>query len=290
MARKVKLLIALKNGDGIQWPGGKRIAVMLTFDFDAELLRHSVIGKKTIGFSDFSRGQYGPHEGLDRCLALLDRQHLPATFFIPGKIIEEYPDAVKKIADRGLEIGYHGYEHESRLGIPIEEEKENLAKAENLIVEVSGKKPTGARGPLDTLQEYSLDLFQRQGYLYDSTLKDCDWPYQLPNGIIELPTDVTLDDFTYYYFSYADSATILCSSRPDDVYVQWQDAFDELAAEGDKVMVLKFHPQLSGRVSRIHMLEKLILYMQQRGAWIADCETVANYVKDFYESRGGEQI
>ena len=39
------------------WPDGKRIAVMVTFDFDAELLRKSVIGKRTIGFSDTSRGQ-----------------------------------------------------------------------------------------------------------------------------------------------------------------------------------------------------------------------------------------
>ena len=33
-------LITLKNGDGIKWPHGKRIAVLLTFDFDAEYLRY----------------------------------------------------------------------------------------------------------------------------------------------------------------------------------------------------------------------------------------------------------
>ena len=55
-------MFTLKNGDGMVWPDGKRIAVMVTFDFDAELLRKSVIGKRTIGFSDTSRGQYGPDE------------------------------------------------------------------------------------------------------------------------------------------------------------------------------------------------------------------------------------
>ena len=35
-------MITLKNGDGIKWPHGKRIAVLLTFDFDAEYLRYSV--------------------------------------------------------------------------------------------------------------------------------------------------------------------------------------------------------------------------------------------------------
>lgn len=258
-------MISLKNGDGIQWPEGKRIAVMLTFDFDAELLRYSVIGKRKIGFADVSRGQYGPKEGLKRCLAMLQRHQLPATFFLPGEIIEKYPEQCREIAAGKYEIAYHGYDHNNTIGIPEEEETGNLEKSEGLIQELSGRKPVGARGPLDALQEYSLDLFSRRGYLYDSTLKDCDWPYVLENGLVELPTDVAVDDFSYFYFSYADEAPINCSYLPDDVYAMWQDAFDELAAEGDKIMVLKLHPQLIGRVSRIAMLERFILYMQQRG-------------------------
>ena len=41
-------MITLKNGDGIKWPHGKRIAVLLTFDFDAEYLRYSVTGCRKI--------------------------------------------------------------------------------------------------------------------------------------------------------------------------------------------------------------------------------------------------
>ena len=47
-------LITLKNGDGIKWPHSKRIAVLLTFDFDAEYLRYSVTGQSALGFSDIS--------------------------------------------------------------------------------------------------------------------------------------------------------------------------------------------------------------------------------------------
>ena len=53
-------------------------------------------------------------------------------------------------------------------------------------------------------------------------------------------------------------------------------------------MVIKLHPQLIGRVSRIAMLERFILYMQQRGAWIADCQTVAQYVKESYKAKESE--
>ena len=49
------------NGPAITWPGRARIAVMVTFDFDAEYLRMSRAASKgtTIGFTDYSRGQYG---------------------------------------------------------------------------------------------------------------------------------------------------------------------------------------------------------------------------------------
>ena len=116
-------LITLKNGDGIKWPHGKRIAVLLTFDFDAEYLRYSVTdfdaeylrysvtGQNALGFSDISRGQYGPHEGLKRCLDMLARQNIKTTFFVPGIVAEKYADEVKQIAAAGHELAYHGYAH-----------------------------------------------------------------------------------------------------------------------------------------------------------------------------------
>lgn len=273
-------MIALKNGDGIRWPDGKRIAVMLTFDFDAELLRQSVIGKEPIGFSDRSRGQYGPHEGLARCLAMLRRQGIRTTFFVPGQIVERYPDEVRAIAADGHELAYHGYAHDATLGIPKDDEIRNMEKSEALLAAVSGKRPVGSRAPLDALQEYGVSLLQERGYLYDSTLKDCDWAYVHDGAspLVELPTEPGIDDFSYFYFSYADEKTITCSYPADYVYGIWKEYFDELASEGDKVMVLKLHPQLIGRSSRIRMLERLVLYMRQNGAWITSCEEAARYV------------
>ena len=284
-------MFTLKNGDGMVWPEGKRIAVMLTFDFDAELLRKSVIGKRTIGFSDTSRGKYGPDEGLKRCLDMLARQQLTATFFVPGRNAELYPEKVQAIADAGHELAYHGYLHEATVDMPASEEEENMAKSEELLAKFSGKQPVGYRGPLDLLPNCALELMAKRGYLYNSTLKDCDWAYvheEYP--LVELPTEPTLDDFSWFYFSYADEATITCSYSVDYVYDIWKDNFDELANEGDKVFVLKLHPQLIGRSSRVRMLERFVAYMKANGAWIATCAEVAEYVKDFYAKRveGGE--
>ena len=151
-------MFTLKNGDGMVWPDGKRIAVMVTFDFDAELLRKSVIGKRTIGFSDTSRGQYGPDEGLKRCLDMLERQQLKTTFFVPGRIAELYADKVQQIADAGHELAYHGYLHEASVDMPAAEERENMAKSEELLEKVSGRKVVGYRGPLDLLPNCAMQL------------------------------------------------------------------------------------------------------------------------------------
>lgn len=285
-------MISLKNGDGIVWPDGRRIAVMLTFDFDAELLRQSVIGKKDIGFSDRSRGLYGPHEGLARCLAMLRRQEIRTTFFVPGKIVEEYPAEVRAIAADGHELAYHGYDHDARVGIPAAEEEENMRRSEELLSGITGEKVLGYRGPLDVMQECSLELLQKRGYLYGSTLKDCDWAYVHEDSapetpVVEFPTEPGIDDFSYFYFSYADEKTITCSYPADYVYDMWKDYFDELASEGDKVMVLKLHPQLIGRTSRIRMLERLVLYMKQNGAWITSCREAAQYVLADWKQRKG---
>lgn len=284
-------MFTLKNGDGMVWPEGKRIAVMVTFDFDAELLRKSVIGKRTIGFSDTSRGQYGPDEGLKRCLDMLERQQLKTTFFVPGRIAELYADKVQQIADAGHELAYHGYLHEASVDMPAAEERENMAKSEALLEKISGRKVVGYRGPLDLLPNCAMQLMTERGYLYGSTLKDCDWAYVHEDyPLVELPTEPTLDDFSWFYFSYADEATITCSYPVDYVYDIWKDNFDELANEGDKIFVLKLHPQLIGRSSRVRMLERFIAYMKANGAWLASCEEVARYVKDFYVKRaeGGE--
>lgn len=273
-------MITLKNGDGIKWPYGKRIAVLLTFDFDAEYLRYSVTGKDTLGFSDISRGQYGPHEGLQRCLDMLQRQAIRTTFFVPGIVAERYPAEVKKIAEQGHELAYHGYNHDARLGIPEMEEEANMAKAEGLLEAISGRKVIGHRAPLDAMQTYAVKLMQKRGYLYSSTLKDCDWAYihAGEHPVVELPTEPGFDDFSFFYFSYADAHPITCCYPAKYVYDMWKDAFDELANEGDKIMCLKLHPQLIGRSSRIRMLEQLVLYMRQNGAWLASCEEVARYV------------
>lgn len=273
------------NGPAFSWPDGKRIAVMVTFDYDAEFLRISRAKSKgtTIGFTDFSRGQYGPHEGLARCLNMLDTMNIKSTFFVPGAVIETYRDTVEEIHRRGHELACHGYWHESDPELSRDEMIKILDKSEALLAEITGKKPVGHRAPESVLQDFMPELLAERGYLYSSSMKDCDWAYlwekdqkELP--LVELPNDITMDDFTYYYFTFSDPA-VRCMYPNREVFGNWKQEFDGLALEGNKIFILKLHPQMIGRASRIGMVGEFIAYMQNHGAWITTCEDVARYVQ-----------
>ena len=168
-----------RNGSGIQWPDYATIAVMITFDFDAEFLRISRAKSKgkEAGFSDRSRGEYGPNEGLSRCLDVLKKHSVQSTFFVPGAVIEKYEDKVRSIHDDGHEIAYHGYMHETERGISKQQEADHMQKSEELISKITGKKPVGHRGPDWITHSFTSDLLLERGYLYSSTLCDCDWAY-----------------------------------------------------------------------------------------------------------------
>ena len=273
------------NGPAFSWPDGKRIAVMVTFDYDAEFLRISRAKSKgtSIGFTDFSRGQYGPHEGLARCLDMLDTMNIKSTFFVPGAVIETYLDTVEEIHRRGHEPACHGYRHESDPELSRDEMIKILDKSEALLAEITGKKPVGHRAPESVLQDFMPELLAERGYLYSSSMKDCDWAYlwekdQKKLPLVELPNDITMDDFTYYYFTFSDPA-VRCMYPNREVFGNWKQEFDGLALEGNKIFILKLHPQMIGRASRIGMVGEFIAYMQNHGAWITTCEDVARYVQ-----------
>lgn len=82
---------------------------MLSFDVDGESLwiaRDPALKDRPI---HMSMGAYGPKVAVPRILTLLDRYDLKAGFFIPGWIIERYPDMAQEILLRGHEIGRHDF-------------------------------------------------------------------------------------------------------------------------------------------------------------------------------------
>ncbi|MEI8343969.1 MAG: glycosyltransferase [Candidatus Moraniibacteriota bacterium] len=108
-------------------------------------------------------------------LNVLEKYRVKAVFFVVGKFIEENPALVKEIANRGHEIGIHGYAHEHLekfSEVQLNQFSENLYRVEDLLEKLIGKRPSGFRAPyLMSPVFYSLEVYNllaKHGYLWVS--------------------------------------------------------------------------------------------------------------------------
>ena len=261
------------------WPGGARVAVGLSFDVDNATAALSV---GNLDYEVLSRGEYGAVDGLPRILRMLDRQQVPASFFIPAVSVELHPTMVKEIQASPLdhEIGIHGWIHE-RLPVLNNEQEEQRLLNQSLetLTRMTGKRPVGYRAPSWKFSTFTLGQIKAAGFLYDSSLMASDDAYELqldgkPTGLVELPIERILDDAPYFGGNADGSMPSLSA-----VYEVFQSEFD-VAYDESGLYLLTMHPHMTGHRSRVAMLEKLVAYMKGRpGVWFATHEQIAQHVK-----------
>ncbi len=261
------------------WPGGSRVAVCFSFDVDNEALS---LARATVAPVTLSAGEYGAMTGLPRVLELLERQGIPASFYIPAVSAMLHPEMIEKIREPGVhEIGVHGWIHENLPALDDAKEEERLLRqAIDYLTEVSGRRPVGYRAPAWAFSQYTLGLIRSAGFLYDSSMMAMDEPYALvangePIGLIELPVDWILDDYPYFGPNASGSAP-----NPEAPFRVYRDEFDEAYDEGTMFM-LTMHPHVIGHRSRMRHLEELMSYMKSRsGVWFATAEQIARYITE----------
>ncbi len=109
----------------------------------------------------------------DLILDILDEYDVKATFFVLGWIAEKYPDLIKKIVDRGHEIGSHGYWHYRVNTISRQMFKTYLERSITVLEELSGQKVKGYRAPSFSIMpgyEWAFEVMKEVGLRYDASL------------------------------------------------------------------------------------------------------------------------
>ncbi len=266
------------------WPGEARVAVALSFDFDAET---NDLRDMNLSPGLFSQGEYSARVSIPRILDLLDKYDIPASFFVPAVSALLHQEEIKAIVSKGRhEVGLHGWIHERNSLLSEDEERELMRKSFDTLRELTGKAPAGIRTPSWDFSLYTLKIIKEMGLIYDSSLMADDRPYELlqdgkPTGIVELPVEWLLDDYPYFGFSRYTS--VRPHIQPMDVFSIWAAEFEKSYEEGT-LFVLTMHPKYIGHRSRIAMLETLIQYIQSHeNVWFATHEDIARYVKNVTE-------
>lgn len=261
------------------WPNGAKVAVGLSFDVDNAT---ATLSTGNLDYEILSRGEYGAVDGLPRILRVLDRQQVPASFFIPAASAVLHPKVITDIqsAKQRHEFGVHGWIHE-RLPLLNDEKEEQrmLDLSIDTLTKMTGRRPIGYRAPSWKFSKWTMGQVKAAGFLYDSSLMASDDAYELlldgqPTGVVELPIERILDDAPYFG-SNADGS----NPSVGDVYEVFQSEFDVAYDEGG-LYLLTMHPHMIGHRSRAAMLERLIEYIKKKpGVWFATHEQIAAHVK-----------
>lgn len=119
-------------------------------------------------------GQYAKFDHyLGGILDQLDEQALNATFFVVGKMADDFPHVVKQIAERGHEIGCHSHCHTWLNKMSRDEALEDTRAAVSALEQCVGKKVKSYRAPAFSVgknNQWFFEILARCGIENDSSV------------------------------------------------------------------------------------------------------------------------
>ena len=111
----------------------------------------------------------GPGPYTDRLLKVLADNDAKATFFLIGNKVAADPAGARRIADAGMEIGSHTWEHPNMTAIPSEDIPAQFSKANHAILAATGQRPALVRTAGGLTNDQVLTEAGKQG------LADINW-------------------------------------------------------------------------------------------------------------------
>ena len=133
---------------------------MRILTFDIEDWFHILDNSETQSIADWSDFESRIDEGVERILFLLENSGIKATFFCLGWIAEKYPKVVRKISEKGFEIGSHSFAHQLIYSQSRLEFRDDLYRSICSIEDATGSKVKMFRAPGFSITEKSLWAFE----------------------------------------------------------------------------------------------------------------------------------
>ena len=108
--------------------------------------------------------EYGNRVGFWRLLQVYDDFKIPGVMNINGVAVEAYPDIVQACVERNWEFVGHGYTQRNMQ--KVENERADIRKSTEVILQATGKRPRGWLGPGLTETWETPDILAEEGYDY----------------------------------------------------------------------------------------------------------------------------
>jgi len=283
----------------LKWPGGKRVALILTINLETwDLIKDTdkpyyaggppilpdVLPGNTPDFPNFTWREYGQRVGVWRLFELFDQMKVKPSCTINAVTALRRRAMLDAALERGCEILAHNYEQGELLTDFARDparERALIARTLEVYEKAVGRRARGwlsssLRGTLNT-----ADILAEHGLLFYCDLMNDDQPYlvQTPSGpIVATPYTNEINDFT------------LLTRRGHNTDEFRDILIEELSvlhAEGGKsarIMNVGLHPHVSGRAYRIRALREFLTYARKlKGVWWTTREEIATWYLQNHE-------
>ncbi|MFI5427621.1 polysaccharide deacetylase family protein [Aeromicrobium sp. UC242_57] len=226
---------------------------------------------------------------MPRLLGLFERYGVTGTWCTPVHSMATFPEAFNSILEAGQEIAAHGCFHESVPSLDKDEEARLMEETIEGHLKHVGVRPRGYRSPAWDFTEHTLELLEKTGFEWDSSLMGRDFqPYHPrpvdvrweeasvfgpPSPILEFPVSWYLDDFPAGEYIPGVNPGLGSS---EVMFQRFKDHFDyAYAYEDNPVLAITVHPQTIARAHHILGMDELLEHMASHdGVWFASLSDI----------------
>jgi polysaccharide deacetylase family protein (PEP-CTERM system associated) len=160
---------------------------------------------RLIPYAEWDNCESRVERNTTRLLDLFGKHQVEATFFVLGWVADRFPDLVREIERRGHEVATHGYSHRLLTFMEPAEFRVDLLRSLEVLAKATKQEVRGFRAPSFSVTEktlWAVDILKESGIQYDSSVFPAQFhpdygmadanllPYQLTEGVIELPMSV----------------------------------------------------------------------------------------------------
>ena len=134
------------------------------------------------------------NEQTDTLLEILDKYKVKCTFFLVGDWVDNFPESVKKIAEKGHDVGNHSNTHPHMTGLSTSDMTGEIQACNEKIKKITGKDTTLFRAPYG---DYNNDVVRSVNgcnmYCVQWDVDSLDWKDPTPEQITKNVTNKLKD-------------------------------------------------------------------------------------------------
>ncbi len=264
-----------------QWPDRARIAVQFVLNYEeggennilhgdkgSEAFLSEMVGAQShLGARSMameSLYEYGSRAGFWRLHRLFTERQAPLTVYGVAMALARNPQAVEAMQQADWEIASHGLRWIDYQNIPEEIERQHINEAIALHTKVTGERPLGWYQGRTSPNTARL-VVEEGGFVYDADSYADDLPYydsRFGKPQLIVPYTLDVNDMKFVALNGFDDG--------EPFFRYLRDTFDQLYAEGGRMMSVGLHGRIAGRPGRALAVARFLDHIQSRsGVWIA---------------------